>query len=85
MAHMFPSKEYISELPYSEMLVYELLSELGNSYTVFHSVQWMKRANKWKSTWKENDFLNNIDEEIINKDASLDETVERIYNDIFEK
>ena len=34
--------------------------------------------------WKDNDFLRNINEEIINKDASIDETVERIYNDIFE-
>ena len=57
MAHIFPAKEDISELPYSELKVYELLSSLGDNFTVFHSVQWVKRGNKWKSTWKENDFL----------------------------
>ena len=57
MAQIYPSKEDISELPYSEMKVYELLSSLGDNFTIFHSVQWVKRGNKWKSTWKENDFL----------------------------
>lgn len=57
MAHIFPVKEDISELPYSELKVYELLSSLGDNFTVFHSDQWVKRGNKWKSTWKENDFL----------------------------
>lgn len=57
MAQIYPAKEDISELPYSEMKVYELLSSLGDNFTIFHSVQWVKRGNKWKSTWKENDFL----------------------------
>ena len=39
------------------MRVYELLEQLDNHFTVFHSVQWVKRGHKWKSTWKENDFL----------------------------
>lgn len=56
-AMMFPQKEDITDLPFSEKAVYEFLEKLGNSYIVFHSVQWMKRSNKWKSTWKENDFL----------------------------
>ena len=57
MAQIYPAKEDISDLPYSEMKVYELLSSLGDNFTIFHSVQWVKRGNKWKSTWKENDFL----------------------------
>lgn len=50
-------KEDLSELPYSEMRVYDALSKLGDEFYIFHSVQWIKRGNKWKSTWKENDFL----------------------------
>lgn len=57
MAHIFPQKEDLTEVPYSEIRVYDTLSELGNAFYVFHSVQWVKRTNKWKSTWKENDFL----------------------------
>ena len=57
MAHMYPSKEDLSDVPFSELRVYELLSSLDNGFTVFHSVQWVKRGSKWKSTWKENDFL----------------------------
>jgi len=34
---------------------------------------------KW---WRDNDFLSNIDEKKISKDANIDEIVERIYNDI---
>lgn len=56
-AMMFPQKEDIADLPFSEREVYEFLEKLGDNYVVFHSVQWMKRSNKWKSTWKENDFL----------------------------
>lgn len=57
MAQIYPIKEDLSEVPYSEIRVYEVLEQLGNNFTVFHSVQWVKRGNKWKSTWKENDFL----------------------------
>ena len=57
MAQMYPIKEDLEEVPYSEIRVYELLSELGENFTIFHSVQWVKRGSKWKSTWKENDFL----------------------------
>lgn len=57
MARIYPVKEDLSEVPYSEMRVYELLEQLDNHFTVFHSVQWVKRGHKWKSTWKENDFL----------------------------
>lgn len=56
-AMIFPKKEDITDLPYSEKIVYEFLEKLGNEYVIFHSVQWIKRNNKWKSTWKENDFL----------------------------
>lgn len=54
---MYPQKEDITDLPFSEKEVYEFLEKLGDGYVIFHSVQWMKRSNKWKSTWKENDFL----------------------------
>ena len=57
MALMYPAREDLSEIPYSELRVYDLLATLDDSYTIFHSVQWIKRSNKWKSTWKENDFL----------------------------
>ncbi len=54
---MYPVKEDLSEVPYSEIRVYDLLASLGENFTIFHSVQWVKRGNKWKSAWKENDFL----------------------------
>lgn len=57
MAHIYPQKEDLSEAPYSEMCVYNALSELSDNFFIFHSVQWIKRSNKRKSTWKENDFL----------------------------
>lgn len=57
MAQMYPVKDDLSEVPYSEIRVYDLLASLGDNFTIFHSVQWVKRGNKWKSTWKENDFL----------------------------
>lgn len=57
MAVIYPKKEDLGELPFSELSVYELLAQLGDGFTVFHSVQWVKRGSKWKSTWKENDFL----------------------------
>ena len=57
MARMYPVKEDLTEVPYSEIRVYDLLSLLGDNFTIFHSVQWVKRGNKWKSSWKENDFL----------------------------
>ena len=56
-ARIYPIKESIDEMPISERLVYEYLESLSDSFTIFHSVQWIKRGNKWKSTWKENDFL----------------------------
>jgi hypothetical protein len=57
MAHLFPQKEDLTDVPFSELRVYELLEGLPNSFYIFHSVQWVKRGSKWKSTWKENDFL----------------------------
>lgn len=56
-AMIYPQKENITDLPYSEKSVYDFLSSLSDSYVIFHSVQWVKKSNKWKSTWKENDFL----------------------------
>ena len=56
-AMIYPQKEDITDLPFSEREVYEFLEKLDDGYIIFHSVQWMKRNNKWKTTWKENDFL----------------------------
>lgn len=56
-AHMYPIKESVDDMPVSERMVYEYLEGLSDSFTVFHSVQWIKRGSRWKSTWKENDFL----------------------------
>lgn len=57
MAQLFPVKEELEDIPFSEKVVYEFLSNLNDDYTVFHSVKWSKRSHRWKSTWKENDFL----------------------------
>lgn len=57
MAQIFPQREDLSDLPYSEIRVYEALEKLPNTFYIFHSVQWVKKGSKWKSTWKENDFL----------------------------
>ena len=57
MAHIYPQKEDLADVPYSEIRVYELLEKLPDTYYVFHSVQWAKKGSRWKTTWKENDFL----------------------------
>jgi hypothetical protein len=57
MAIIYPQKEDLTDVPFSEIRVYELLENLPDTYHVFHSVRWVKRGSKWKSTWKENDFL----------------------------
>lgn len=56
-AQIYPLKEDISEMPYSELSVYEFLSKLDEKFIIFHSVQWVKSSYSWKTTWKENDFL----------------------------
>lgn len=56
-AHIFPKGEDLTELPASEKDVYDFLSKLNDDFYVFHSVQWAKKSHKWKTTWKENDFL----------------------------
>lgn len=57
-AHIFPKGEELSELPESEIEVYNFLSDkLNDDFYVFHSVRWAKKSHKWKTTWKENDFL----------------------------
>lgn len=43
MAHIYPQKEDLADVPYSEIRVYELLEKLPNTYYVFHSVQWEKK------------------------------------------
>ena len=43
MAHIYPQKEDLADVPYSEIRVYELLEKLPDTYYVFHSVQWAKK------------------------------------------
>lgn len=57
MAYIYPLKEELKDVPYSERIVYDLLKDLEKDFTIFHSVQWVKKGRRWKSTWKENDFL----------------------------
>ncbi len=57
MAHIYPQREDVLEIPYSEYRVYEALEKLPDTYYVFHSVQWIKRLSWKRSIWKENDFL----------------------------
>lgn len=57
MAQIYPIKEDLSDLPYSEQCVYDFLEKLGKNFYVFHSVKWLKKSKKWATTWKENDFL----------------------------
>ncbi len=56
-AQIFPIKEDLSEVPYSEICVYDFLEGLGKNFYVFHSVRWLKKTRKWAATWKENDFI----------------------------
>ncbi|MBR1529347.1 MAG: ATP-binding domain-containing protein [Oscillospiraceae bacterium] len=57
MAYIYPLKEELKDVPYSERIVYDLLKDLEKDFIIFHSVQWVKKGRRWKSTWKENDFL----------------------------
>lgn len=56
-AQIFPIKEDLSEVPYSEICVYDFLEGLGKNFYIFHSVKWLKKTRKWAATWKENDFI----------------------------
>lgn len=56
-AMIYPEREDFSDMPYSESVVYGFLKGLSEKFTIFHAVQWIKRGSRWKSTWKENDFL----------------------------
>ncbi len=56
-AQIYPIREDLSELPYSEICVYDFLEGLGKYFYVFHSVRWIKKTKKWAATWKENDFI----------------------------
>jgi len=39
-------------------------------------------AAEMKRWWRDEDYLSNIDEKIIHKDLSIDETIEKIYHDL---
>lgn len=56
-AHIFPKIDYFSDIPASEKMVFDLLSKLNEDFYIFYSVQWVQKKHKWKTTWKENDFL----------------------------
>jgi hypothetical protein len=56
-ATIYPAKEDLTDIPYSEKVVYDFLCNLSDKFVVFHSVQWAKKSNKWRTTWKENDFI----------------------------
>ncbi len=43
-AQIYPIKEDLSEMPYSEFQVYEMLEKLDEKFVVFHSVQWIKKV-----------------------------------------
>ena len=41
MAKIFPRIEDIDGLPFSEEVVYKALMSLPDTFTIFHSVQWL--------------------------------------------
>lgn len=55
--HIYPRIIDDSDIPKSEKDVFDLLSKLNDDFYIYHSVQWEKVSNKWRTTWKENDFL----------------------------
>lgn len=55
--HIFPKIDDYTEIPASEKLIFNVLSKLSDDFYIFYSVQWVQKKHKWKTTWKENDFL----------------------------
>ena len=65
MAYLYPSIREKINAPTSEQLVYDELKTLPNEYTIFHSVQWVKKNINRNFTWYENDFI------ILHKDYGM--------------
>lgn len=57
MAKIFPVKKELIDIPYAELVVYDLLAKLDDTFTVFYSVIWNSKNYKKASVWRENDFL----------------------------
>lgn len=57
MAYMYPCIREKIRAPSAEQLVYDELKKLPKEYTVFHSVQWVKKNLNRNFTWYENDYL----------------------------
>lgn len=57
MAYMYPRIREKISAPTAEQLVYDELQKLPNEYTVFHSVQWVRKNLNRNFTWYENDYL----------------------------
>jgi len=65
---------YYFDIPFEETLRRHVLRPNANDFG----------EAEMKSWWREKDFLPDISERIINEDSSAEETVERIYNDIYD-
>ena len=65
MARMYPCIREKLSGPEAEKMVYDELKKLPNEYTIFHSVQWVKKNLSRNFTWYENDFL------ILHKDYGI--------------
>lgn len=63
---------YYFDIPFEETLKRHLQKPNSNDFGEAEMKRW----------WRENDLLSNIKESIINKDMSIDETIQLIYNDI---
>lgn len=57
MAYMYPKLREKVSAPTAEQLVYDELQKLSNDFTIFHSVQWVKKNLNRNFTWYENDYL----------------------------
>lgn len=57
MAYMYPRLREKISAPTAEQLVYDELQKLPNDFTIFHSVQWVKKNLNRNFTWYENDYL----------------------------
>ena len=57
MARMYPCLREKISAPTAEQLAYDELKKLPNEYTIFHSVQWVRKNINRNFTWYENDYL----------------------------
>ena len=54
---MYPCLREKISAPTAEQLAYDELKKLPNEYTIFHSVQWVRKNINRNFTWYENDYL----------------------------